>query len=127
MGMRGPRNNREHINRHPPIDHSITPRAIQIYRQMRKIDLAEGPGGDEWWDLNRALNAELHLMAFPVYEDPDWESDQGPTIRAPAFSRVGTRIAENSQASQALQVGNLKIEKAANPRPILVRQRAVPN
>ena len=50
MGMRGPRSNRELINRHPPIDHSITPRAITIYRQMRKLDLSEGPGSDEWWD-----------------------------------------------------------------------------
>ncbi|MGB8016183.1 MAG: hypothetical protein WCF80_09905, partial [Pseudolabrys sp.] len=78
MGMRGPRSNRELINRHPPIDHSITPRAITIYRQMRKLDLSEGPGSDEWWDLNRALNAELHLMAFPVYERPDWEHDYKP-------------------------------------------------
>ena len=50
MGMRGPRSNAELIRRHPPIDHSITPRAIQIYRQMRRLDLSEGPGGDEWWD-----------------------------------------------------------------------------
>ncbi len=78
MGQRGPRSNAELIRSHPPIDHSITPRAITIYRQMRKLDLSEGPGSDEWWDLNRALNAELHLMSFPVYEDPSWEHDYRP-------------------------------------------------
>ena len=103
MGMRGPRSNRELINRHPPIDHSITPRAITIYRQMRKLDLSEGPGSDEWWDLNCALNAELHLMAFPVYERPDWEHDYKPQeISVAAFSRTGTRIEESPKASQAL-------------------------
>jgi hypothetical protein len=69
---------REIINRHPPIDHSITPRAITIYRQMRKMDLSEGPGGDEWWALNAALNKELQLMSFPVYEDPEWQHDYKP-------------------------------------------------
>ena len=78
MGMRGPRSNAELIRRHPPIDHSITPRAVQIYRKMRKMDLSEGPGGDEWWALNRALNVELQLMSFPVYEAPEWERDYKP-------------------------------------------------
>ena len=53
MGQRGPRSNAELIRSHPPIDHSITPRAITIYRQMRKLDLSEGPGSDEWWDRTR--------------------------------------------------------------------------
>ena len=78
MGMRGPRSNHELARRHPATDHPITARAVQIYRQMRKLDLSEGPGGDEWWDLNRALNAELHLMAFPVYERPEWQFDYKP-------------------------------------------------
>ena len=69
---------RELINRQPAGDYPITPKAITIYRQMRKIDLTEGPGGDEWWDLNRALNAELHEFSFPVYEDPDWQHDYKP-------------------------------------------------
>ena len=59
-------------------DYPITPRAIQIYRQMRKMDQTEGPGGDEWWALNAALNRELHLMSFPVYEAPEWEHDYKP-------------------------------------------------
>ena len=78
MGMRGPRSMRELTRRHPATDHPITPKAITIYRQMRKMDLSEGPGGDEWWDLNCALNAELHLMSFPVYEDPEWQHDYKP-------------------------------------------------
>ncbi|MGB8074452.1 MAG: hypothetical protein WCF55_16635 [Pseudolabrys sp.] len=78
MGMRGPRNNLELARRHPATDHPITARAITIYRQMRKMDLSEGPGGDEWWALNAALNKELHLMSFPVYEDPSWEHDYRP-------------------------------------------------
>ncbi len=79
MGMRGPRNILELARRHPATDHPIiTARAIDIYRQMRKMDQTEGPGGDEWWDLNRALNRELHLMSFPVYEDPSWEHDYKP-------------------------------------------------
>jgi hypothetical protein len=45
---------------------------------MRKIDRAEGPGGDEWWQMNAALNRELHLMSFPVYECPDWERNYRP-------------------------------------------------
>jgi hypothetical protein len=76
VGLRGP--NQAVTRPQPATDWPITPRAIEIYRQMRKLDQAEGPGSDEWWDLNRALNAELHLMAFPVYEDPSWEHDYRP-------------------------------------------------
>ena len=54
MGMRGPRSNAELIRRHPPIDHSITPEAIRIYRKMRRMDRTEGPGGDAWWNLKLA-------------------------------------------------------------------------
>lgn len=64
--------------RQPVGDYPITRRAIEIYRQMRKLDQTQGPGGDEWWDLNRALKAELHLMDFPVYEAPDWKRDYRP-------------------------------------------------
>jgi hypothetical protein len=76
VGLRGP-NNHQLTLRQPATEYPITARAIEIYRQMRKLDHAQGPGGDEWWDLNRALNAELHLMAFPVYE-ADWERDYRP-------------------------------------------------
>jgi hypothetical protein len=76
VGLRGP--NQAVTRPQPVTDYPITARAIEIYRQMRKLDHAQGPGGDEWWELNRALNAELHLMAFPVYEAPDWERDYRP-------------------------------------------------
>ena len=76
MGLRGP--NQAVTTPRAATDWPITALAIEIYRRMRKIDQAEGPGGDEWWDLNRALNEELHLFDFPVYEAPDWERDYRP-------------------------------------------------
>ena len=105
MGMRGPRSNRELISRHPPIDHSITPRAITIYRQMRKLDLSEGRvqtnGG------HRALNAELHLMAFPVYERPDWEHDYKPQESALRRFHELERASRKSQSVVSFISGNL--------------------
>jgi hypothetical protein len=88
--------------RQPPPDYPITQQAIQIYRQMRRLDrrceclpleerkktpgwtAQQCPACVKWWQLNAALNTELHCLEFPVYEAPEWERDYTPQPSAVA-------------------------------------------
>src|SRR5262245_26737231 len=52
----------------------ISPSAIRVYRRMRRHEREQGgPGGDEWWAMNRELARCLGLFeGMTVYEDPEW-------------------------------------------------------
>jgi hypothetical protein len=78
MGMHGRWANPPSNWKQRAADYPITPQAIQIYRKMRRLERKGDLGSPEWWDLNRALNTELHEFAFPIYEAPEWERDYQP-------------------------------------------------
>jgi hypothetical protein len=79
----------------------ITRKAIYIFRKMRRLEqrceclpleerikpqriktpgwsVNQCPACTEWWKQNAALNKELGVLSFPVYEPPDVERDYKP-------------------------------------------------
>jgi hypothetical protein len=79
----------------------ITPKAIYIFREMRRLEqrceclpleerikpqriktpgwsVNQCPACTKWWKLNDALNTELGILSFPVYEPPEAERDYKP-------------------------------------------------
>ena len=50
--------------------------------------------------LERRVEAELHLMSFPVYEAQAGNTIIGPEKQRSCVPRVGTLVEENAQASQ---------------------------
>jgi hypothetical protein len=77
MGLRGAHANVEANRRRPVTNLSISSAALSIYRKMRRLDRLQGPGGDEWWELNRALNKEMGPVNVPKAKR---ETDERATL-----------------------------------------------
>jgi hypothetical protein len=78
MGLRGAGATTKADRRRPVDDSVISDEAVAIYLAMRAHEQEQGgPGGDEWWDLNKQLAKCLGLFGGVIcYEDPEWQSSK---------------------------------------------------
>src|SRR5262245_11656172 len=80
MGLRGPHAAPKHLESNgaapssQPKPIAITPKAIAIYKMMRRHERQQGgPGDDEWWAMNAELARCLGVAeGMVVAEDPAW-------------------------------------------------------